>query len=590
MTIYFNTVLDSQISEVAVAGMPFSAGVPVFRRLDGKVVPLSGGLTIAQASLQNIAGGTPSASNALLKTTAVPNSNFNSGNNEYGDRMIEAGGMLFMVYKNAGELRTCWAAKDGTTEVDMLLVTGTCQVSDIVTDGTNIAVLAFTGSQMKIFFFNASQRNNGSNGQVLSPIIVAGATGGPPTWNHVFDVASGNLFYAWVTGTTLFMARTNIVTGISLQAVTVSTSVVLMYVHQVSKTRSFDLERFGTGQLALVYKGTASEVNFVVYDSNLGMVGAVKTATSASIGTLGNYSTRRISALGSDKICWGTQTATKAVLFVLTNAGVLTSLLTASVSSQRSSVMGRLADGRVAFAFADNAGTMDLSVVNADGTLQKRGLTIVTGVGPYGSHLIVPFGDRFLLLAAAEYSAGRGAVFLNDGTPVSLSMLNFASGIGVTDGPGYGWAVQKANASGTAATVHGVFRYQFEDSESNAYEYYQSIVVCINSTGTENFKHVLIENSSISKNGVASCVSDGMQAVVFGHSSSGTRYLMRFVFEQCIFSGIAGSHCPNEGDLSYIFGKGSYRIAHPNATFNYLSAAPFTGPRGSVSSGVLTLN
>ena len=81
-----------------------------------------------------------------------------------------------------------------------------------------------------------------------------------------------------------------------------------------------------------------------------------------------------------------------------------------------------------------------------------------------------------------------------------------------------------------------------------------------------------------------------MQLLTYGQNSSGTRNLTRFVFEQCIFSGIAGSYCPNEGDLSNIFSKGTYRINHPNLVFNYTTAAPIAGVKGNISSGVLTLN
>ena len=591
MTIYLNTsVLGTQISEVAVAGAPFAAGVPVFRRLDGKIVPLSGTLSIAQASQQNIVAGTAVLSNAVLKTTLVPNSSLSNTSNEYGDKMVEAGGMLFMVYKTTTpELRTCWASKDGITEVDMSLATGTCEISDIVTDGTNIAVIASVASQMKIFFFNANQKANGSNGQVLAPVVVAGATGGPGSWNHVFDAASGNLFYGWLSGATLYAARVNVVTGTSLAAVTVSNGVAAMYVHPVSRTRAFDMERFGSGQIAFVYKvSSTSDINFSVYDASLVAVGATRSATAASMGSLSNWPTRRISALGDDKICWGAQSVTRVSLFVLTNTCVLTSLLSTNTSSNRSAVMGRLSDGRIAFAFANDAAAMDLNIVKTDGTLVRRGVTVVTGVGYYGSHLIVPFGDRFLLLVAGDNIAGYGAIFLNDGTPVSLTRLTIAGR--ATDAPGQGWAAQKANAGATAAVVHGAFRWQNEDAEGNVYGYHNSLVVGISVTGTENFRQFLNADSSAMRNCPASIVSDGMQLLTFGQNSSGTRNLTRFVFEQCIFSGIAGSYCPNEGDLSNIFSKGTYRINHPNMVFNYTTATPIAGVKGNISSGVLTLN
>ncbi|KQW87367.1 hypothetical protein ASC94_28710 [Massilia sp. Root418] len=591
MTIYLNTsVLGTQISEVAVAGAPFSAGVPVFRRLDGKIVPLSGTLNIAQASQQNILGGTAALSNAVLKTTPVPNSSLGTTSNEYGDKMVEAGGMLFMVYKTTTpELRTCWASKDGITEVDMSLATGNCDVSDIVTDGTNIAVIASVASQMKIFFFNANLRSNGSNGQVLTPVVVAGATAGPGSWNHVFDAVGGNLYYSWLTGLTLYAARINLVTGASLSAVTVSSGVAALYVHPVSRTRAFDMERFGTGQIAFVYKMSAtSDINFAVVDANLVAVGAPRSATAASIGSLSNCPTRRISVLGEDKICWGVQSTTKASLFVLTNASVLTSILSTATTSNRSAVMGRLSDGRVAFAFANDAAAMDLTIVRTDGTLMRRGVTVVTGVGNYGSHLIAPLGDRFLMLAAGDSIAGYGGIFLNDGTPASLTRLTIAGK--ANDAPGQGWAAQKANASGTATVIHGAFRWQTEDAEGSIYNYYNSLLVCINATGTENFRQFLNADSQAMRNCPVSLVSDGMQLLTFGQNTSGTRNLTRFVFEQCVFAGIAGSYCPNEGDLSNIFSKGTYRINHPNVVFNYNTATPIAGAKGNVSSGVLTLN
>lgn len=590
MTIYLNSsALGTQIAEVAVAGAPFSAGVPVFRRPDGKVVPLTGGLTIGQASLQNIQGGSQTASNAVLKTVPVPNSNLSSSSNDYGDKMVEAGGMLFMVYKNLTELRTCWASKDATLEADLVLATGDCQVSDVVTDGINIAVIVSVASQMKIFFFNAGQRSNGSNGQVLAPVVVAGASGGPNNWNHAFDAASGNLYYSWLAGGTISAARVNLITGASSAAVTVAANVVAMYVHQVSRTRAFDMERFGTGQVAFVYKVTpTSDVNFSVYDANLAILGAPKTAPMASIGSLANYVTRRITTLGDDKICWGTQTPGKAFLFVLTNAGVLTQVLNAAVSAQRTAVMGRLSDGKVAFAFSNDSGIMDLSIVKTDGTLVRRGATVVNGQGMYGSHLIVPFGDRFLLLVAGSGVAGYGAIFLNDGTPVSATRLTFAGN--AVDGAGLGWAMYKTNAAGQAAIVQGAFRSQYEDAESNTYYTYHALAICVNSAGTENFRQFFTIDNGSAKNCPVSAVGDGMQVLTFSQAAAGTRTLTRFVFEQCVFSGIAGSYCPNEGDLSNIFGKGTYRINHPNLVFNYTTATPIAGVKGNISSGVLTLN
>jgi hypothetical protein len=587
MTINLNTtILAAQTPEVAVAGQPFSAGTPVFRRLDGKAVPMSGSVTIAQASQQNV------TASPAIKSDIIPNGS--AGNSvDYYNRMVEAGGMLFMAYRsNTGDLRTCWASKDGTLSADLPLQTGSSYVSDVVTDGANIAVIAIVGTQLKIFFFNAALRTNGSNGQVLVPLTISGATANVGNNNHVFDPVSGYLYCGWLTSAgALTLTRIHVATGTVIPSVPVATGVGPMYVHLQSRTRSFDMELFGAGQVAVVYKSTVGDLNFAVYDPGLVAVGATKTATAASIGTLGSNSTFRICALGDDKVCWGTQTSSKAVLFAFTNAGTLTSLLTVAVSAQRSAVMGRLADGKIVFAFTNDSATMDLSILKPDGSMTRRGATVVNSVAIAGSHLIVPFNDRFLLLASgagvygygAIFLYGYGAIFLNDGTPVSQTKLTYSGS--APGSPDSGWSACKLSASGNAVAIHGTFFRSDAD-----YNYYTSVLLSVNQSGGENYRYFFSNETTIPVVAGQTLVGDGMQVITFGQNGSGQHCLTRLVFEQCVFIGIAGSHCPNVGDLSYVFGKGTYRISHPNVTFNYAGATPIVGAKGNVSSGVLTLN
>lgn len=593
MTINLITsAFDAVAPEVAVASFPFKVGSPLFKRNDGRVRALAGSLSLTEAATQGNWVTSPTL--ATVQTITLPTTAGSTTSPVFTERMVEAGGMAFLVYRvGENEVRTRWARKDGAgalnPEVVLSNAGGAHMVSDVFSDGTNIAVVLLVNWQVRVFFFNATQWQSPSNGQVLAPVNLPSVSNSPYQLNHVFDEASGNLYYG-IAVIGLAIGRVNIVTGATLAPVTVAATVDQLQFDAASRTRGFDMERFKSGQIALVYKA-GGNLNFAVYDANLVAVGVPQVVLPAATGTLGSYMPRRIAALGNDRICWGGNSQSKAFVYVLTSAGVLTMPWSVAVTAPRSTVTARLANGGVAFAYHTDAGGMGMVLVNTDGTLLKM---LSVAIGAYqakvtDSQLIVPFADRFLLMVVGSSNMAYGFSLLNDGTSMASATYTLPN---TNNAPGYGWSGFKLNSSGSAAVLSGSICYY--DGDVNYTNYVLTFAVSSNTAQIYLWTQQASGTNqiSISNSGGNQLLADGMQFLMFGQDSSpgSNRTLRRMLFEQHVFAGISGSSCANAGDLSYVFTKGAFRVNLANSSFNYNAATPVPGVKGNVSSGLMNLN